>query len=78
MHTLLRRPGADQHTTQQPAGFQGVLRASLHEASVTALALAGRAGLLALGDASGDVSVLDLLQVACPSWHAGVAGKMLG
>ena len=62
----MRRLGAERQTANQPAGFQGVLRASLHESSVTVMAVAGRAGLLALGDASGDVSVLDLLQVGCP------------
>jgi len=57
------RRAAERATAWQPAGFQCVLHLSLHAASVGALALATAAGLLALGDESGRLSVVDLRQV---------------
>jgi hypothetical protein len=47
----------------QPPGFQLVLRAAVHEAAVVAASIASRSGLVALGDASGDLSVLNLSKV---------------
>ena len=48
----------------QPAGFQAVLRLTLHEAAVTSAALCSRAGLLALADQAGALSVVDLQRPA--------------
>ena len=67
------RSAVEKVTARQPAGYQGVLRASLHECAITALAIASGPGLVALGDASGDVSVLDISQVA---WFAPIAGYL--
>jgi hypothetical protein len=46
----------------QPAGWQYVLKYSTHAADVTSLALPTRLRLLAVGDAAGGVSVVDLTQ----------------
>ena len=61
-------------TAAQPAGYQCVAHVTAHDADVTALALASRCPLLAAGDVSGTVSVVDLAQPAvlhrlavCPS-----------
>lgn len=48
----------------QPAGFQYIMRYSAHSADVTALALATKLKLAAVADASGRLSLLDLLQPA--------------
>ncbi|KAK9908560.1 hypothetical protein WJX75_009693 [Coccomyxa subellipsoidea] len=50
----------EKSVAKQPAGYQAVLKATLHEAAVTAACIASKAGLVALGDASGDLSVLNL------------------
>ena len=47
----------------QPAGWQLLLHAAHHGADVTALALAAAPRLLAVGDAAGHASVIDLSQV---------------
>ena len=51
-------------SSQQPAGFQTVLKISLHEVSVTAVAVCSAAGLLALADQAGNLSLVDLQQPA--------------
>ena len=51
-------------SSQQPAGFQAVLRISLHEATITAAAVCSAAGLLALADHAGHLSLVDLQQPA--------------
>lgn len=51
-------------TPAQPGGFQYVLRYSTHGADVTALALATKLKLAAVADASGRLSLVDLLQPA--------------
>ena len=56
------RSAPERVAAQQPAGFQAVLRAALHDTAVTAMALASRAGLLACGDEAGNVSVINLLK----------------
>ena len=48
----------------QAPGFQYVLRYGAHSPDVTALALATKLKLAAVGDASGHVTLLDLLQPA--------------
>jgi hypothetical protein len=48
----------------QPAGFQYIMRYSAHSAGITALALATKLKLAAVADASGRLSLLDLLQPA--------------
>ena len=53
----------EKSVAKQPAGYQAVLKATLHEAAVTAACIASKAGLVALGDASGDLSVLNLCRV---------------
>ncbi|KAK9818994.1 hypothetical protein WJX81_004841 [Elliptochloris bilobata] len=55
---------ADRSSAWQPAGFQCVLLLALHSASVCALALASAAGLLALGDEAGRLTLIDLRQAA--------------
>jgi hypothetical protein len=67
----------------QPAGWQYVLRYSTHSADVTALALPSRLKVLAVGDASGAVSVVDLGQLQRmfqrqPAGAAGVARLAVG
>lgn len=57
----------ERSTARQPAGYQAVLRANLHEAAVSAACIASKAGLVALGDASGDLSVLNLSRVCAPT-----------
>ena len=59
----------EKSVAKQPAGYQAVLRATLHEAAVSAACIASKAGLVALGDASGDLSVLNLCRVRsrCPA-----------
>ena len=47
-------------SSEQPAGFQLVLKVALHEAAISAAALCSGAGLLALADHSGSLSLLDL------------------
>ncbi len=47
----------------QPAGFQYVMRYSIHSADITGLCLATKLKLAAVADESGTVSVLDLMQV---------------
>ncbi|BDA45161.1 hypothetical protein COCOBI_06-6410 [Coccomyxa sp. Obi] len=54
----------ERSTARQPAGYQAVLRANLHEAAVSAVCIASKAGLVALGDASGDLSGLNLARPA--------------
>ena len=51
-------------STQQPAGFQAVLKVCLHEANITAAAVCSAAGLLALADQAGNLSLVDLQQPA--------------
>lgn len=51
-------------SSQQPAGFQAVLKISLHEANITAAAVFSAAGLLALADQAGNISLIDLQQPA--------------
>ncbi len=48
---------------KQPAGYQAVLRVTMHEVAVNTACIASKAGLVALGDASGDLSVLNLFRV---------------
>ena len=62
----------EKSTARQPAGYQAVLRANLHETAVSAACIASKAGLVALGDASGDLSVLNLSRVRplTPAQHA--------
>ena len=48
----------------QPAGYQCVAHVTVHDADVTALALASRCPLLAAGDVRGCVSIIDLAQPA--------------
>lgn len=50
------------HPHPQPGGFQYVLRYSAHSTDVTAVALATKLKLAAVADASGALSLLDLLQ----------------
>ena len=54
-------------SSDQPAGFQLVLKVTLHEAAISAAALCSRAGLLALADHAGSLSLVDLnrLTVLC-------------
>jgi hypothetical protein len=47
----------------QPAGFQCLLRATLHSSPVQAISVASAVGLIALGDAAGTLSVVDLTEV---------------
>ena len=56
------RAAPERVAARQPAGFQAVLRASLHDTAVTAMAVASRAGLIACGDEAGNISVVDLLK----------------
>ena len=51
-------------SSQQPAGFQAVLKISLHKATITAAAVCSAAGLLALADQAGSMSLVDLQQPA--------------
>ena len=51
-------------SSQQPAGVQAVLKISLHEANITAAAVCSAAGLLALADQAGNLSLVDLQQPA--------------
>ena len=51
-------------SSQQPAGFQAVLKISLHKASITAAAVCSAAGLLVLADQAGNLSLVDLQQPA--------------
>lgn len=62
LHGDCRGP-PERSTAKQPAGYQAVLRANLHEVAVSAACIASKAGLVALGDASGDLSVLNLARV---------------
>lgn len=48
---------------KQPAGYQAVLRVTMHEVAVNTACIASKSGLVALGDASGDLSVLNLFRV---------------
>ena len=68
-HLTPSRPGRrapERASARQPAGFQCVLRLALHAASVCALALSSAAGLLALGDEAGRLSLVDLRQARPP------------
>ena len=47
-------------SSEQPAGFQLVLKLTLHEAAISAAALCSGAGLLALADHSGGLSLVNL------------------
>ena len=51
-------------SSQRPAGFQAVLKISLHEANITAAAVCSAAGLLVLADQAGNISLIDLQQPA--------------
>ena len=58
------REEPEMTSSQQPAGFQAVLKISLHEASITAAAICSSAGLLALADQAGNMSLVDVQQPA--------------
>ena len=47
-------------SSEQPAGFQAVLRVTLHESAITAAAVTSMPGLLALADQAGSLSIIDL------------------
>ncbi len=61
------REEPETSSSEQPAGFQLVLKATLHEAAISAAALCSGAGLLALADHAGSLSLVDLnrLTVLC-------------
>ena len=54
-------------SSEQPAGFQVVLKVTLHEGAISAAALCSGAGLLALADHLGSLALVDLnrLTVLC-------------
>ena len=64
---LMCREEPETSSSDQPAGFQLVLKATLHEAAISAAALCSGAGLLALADHAGSLSLVDLnrLTVLC-------------
>lgn len=64
MHVCACREEPELSSSGQPAGFQAVLKLTLHEAAVTSAALCSRAGLLALADQAGALSVVDLQRPA--------------
>lgn len=73
------RRAAERALAWQPAGFQCVMRLALHTVSVCALALATAGGLLALGDESGRLSLVDLRQARHPScfaWQTWPAARL--
>lgn len=78
-------PTAEDEARHQPPGFHLLLVAKLHSAPVQALSMCSAAGLLAVGDSSGSLSVLDLEQVspalpacACACAHAYACGVFGG
>ena len=51
-------------SSEQPAGFQTVLKVNLHESAISAAALCTGAGLLALASHTGSLSLIDLNRAA--------------
>ena len=61
-----KRP-AEHLPRRQPAGFQCILQCSHHAATISSIAVASKARLLALADEAGCVSVVDLSRVSMQS-----------
>ena len=54
------RDEPETSSSEQPAGFQLILKVNLHEAAISAAAVCSGAGLLALADHSGGLSLIGL------------------